>query len=438
MTATRRAYAALLFACGVSCGVLWAAPAQAQIARLTDRDIIEAYEYMIGRWLVLRQETLDLKEGYKWNEIIHREPVGAASANPNLDVVHSEAWVFVDETSCTLIDLPEIKGRYYTVQALNGWGEVTANINERNYPKHPFGKFALCLKGNKAPLPKGTQRVELPSKKSRILMRIELGANPAEATALQKKVTMKAMGSQKPDKAVVEFTFTNDKLPGVEAFEKTTEILENEPDLNKGMVGVQEKVFALTKAIADSAERTRIDDVIRKRAIPIFLAETRKPGTAKHGWARPRAAGNYGSDFLMRSATNLTGIWANSPKEAFYFGAVGIDGNQTFTQTWPADALPASKAKYFWSVIVVDGLQHRVISNSLNRFLLNKQSQLQFNPDGSLTLAFAPRQPPGIPPSNWLPTPEGRRYNLTLRFYGPAKDVADGAYYPPPLVQLRR
>jgi hypothetical protein len=178
--------------------------------------------------------------------------------------------------------------------------------------------------------------------------------------------------------------------------------------------------------------------VIRKRAIPIFLAETRKPGTAKQGWIRPRATGNYGSDYLMRSATNLIGIWANSPKEALYFGAVGIDGNQTFTQTWPADALPASKAKYFWSVIVVDGLQYRVVPNPLNRFLLNKQSQLQFNPDGSLTLAFAPRQPPGIPPSNWLPTPEGRRYNMTLRFYGPAKDVADGAYYPPPLLQVKR
>ena len=438
MTATRRAGATLLFACGIWCGVLWAAPATAQIARVTDRDIVEAYEYMIGRWLVLRQETLDLKEGFKWNEIIHREPGGVAWANPNLDVVYSEAWVFVDETSCTLIDLPEIKGRYYTVQALNGWGEVTANINERNYPKRPFGKFALCLKGNKAPLPKGTQRVELPSRKSRILMRIELGANPADATALQKKVTMKAMGSPKPEKAVVEFTFTNDKLPGVEAFEKTTEILESEPDLNKGMVGVQEKVTALTKAIADTTERARIDDVIRKRAIPIFLAETRKPGTAKHGWVRPRAAGNYGSDYLMRSATNLIGIWANSPKEAAYFGAVGMDGNQTFTQTWPADALPASKAKYFWSVIVVDGVQYRVVPNPLNRFLLNKQSQLQFNPDGSLTLAFAPRQPQGIPQSNWLPTPEGRRYNMTLRMYGPAKDVADGAYYPPPLLQVRR
>jgi hypothetical protein len=434
MTATRGACAALLLACGVSLAV----PAEAQIARLTDRDIIEAYEYMIGRWLVLRQETLDLKEGFKWNEIIHREPGGVAGANPNLDLAHSEAWVFVDEVSCTLIDLPEIKGRYYSVQVLNGWGEVTANINERNYPKHPFGKFALCLKGNKAPLPKGTQRLELPSKKSRILMRIELGANPAEATALQKRVTMKATGAPKPDKAVVEFTFTNDKLPGVEAFEKTAEILESEPDLNKGMVGVQEKVMAVVKAIADTTERARIDDVIRKRAIPTFLAETRKPGTAKQGWVRPRAAGNYGSDYLMRSATNLIGIWANTPKEAVYFGAVGIDGNQTFTQTWPADALPASKAKYFWSVIVVDGLQYRVVPNPLNRFLLNKQSPLQFNPDGSLTLAFAPRQPPGVPPSNWLPTPEGRRYNMTFRFYGPVKDVADGTYYPPALVQMRR
>ena len=149
-------------------------------------------------------------------------------------------------------------------------------------------------------------------------------------------------------------------------------------------------------------------------------------------------AGNYGSDYLMRSVTNLAGIWANTQKEVVYFGAVGIDGNQTFTQTWPADSLPASKAKYFWSVIMVDGAEFRVIPNPLNRFLLNKQSGLQFNPDGSLTLAFAPRAPQGVPESNWLPTPQGKRYNLTLRIYGPAKDVADGTYYPPQLQQVRR
>ena len=94
-------------------------------------------------WLVLRQENLDFKEGFKWNEIIHRAPGGVDWANPNLDVVYSEAWMALDEKSCTLIEIPEIKGRYYTVQALNGWGEVTANINERNFPKHPFGQIRL-------------------------------------------------------------------------------------------------------------------------------------------------------------------------------------------------------------------------------------------------------------------------------------------------------
>ena len=85
-------------------------------ARLADRDIVEAYEYMLGRLLVLRQENLDFKEGFKWNEIIHRAPGGVDWANPNLDVVYSEAWIGLDEKSCTLIDIPEIKGRYYTVQ----------------------------------------------------------------------------------------------------------------------------------------------------------------------------------------------------------------------------------------------------------------------------------------------------------------------------------
>src|SRR6478672_4293812 len=199
---------------------------QAQPARpIADRDVVEAYEYMLGRWLVLRQENLDFKDGLKWNQIVHRDPGGVDWANPNLDVVYSEAWVAVDDKSCTLIELPEIKGRYYTVQALNGWGEVTANINERNYSKHPFGKFAFCLKETKATLPKGTQRVNLPSRKSRILMRIELGTNTAEALALQKKMTMKATGSPQIDQAVVKPDFPNSKLPGVEAFDKTEDIL---------------------------------------------------------------------------------------------------------------------------------------------------------------------------------------------------------------------
>jgi hypothetical protein len=112
-----------------------------------------------------------------------------------------------------------------------------------------------------------------------------------------------------------------------------------------------------------------------------------------------------------------------------------LDGSKTYTQTYPKDALPASKVGYFWSVIAVDSAKFQVIPNPLNRFLLNKQSGLEPNPDGSLTLAFAPRKPVGLPKPNWLPTPEGQPYNLTYRFYGPSADIENGEWFPPPLVE---
>jgi len=54
---------------------------------------------------------------------------------------------------------------------------------------------------------------------------------------------------------------------------------------------------------------------------------------------------------------------------------------------------------------------------------------------GSLTLYFADTKPQGAPDGNWLPTPKGRHYSLTFRFYRPKGAVADHSYFPPPLVK---
>jgi hypothetical protein len=91
--------------------------------------------------------------------------------------------------------------------------------------------------------------------------------------------------------------------------------------------------------------------------------------------------------------------------------------------------------RYFWSVIAVDAKEYRVILNPLNRYLLNRQSQLQYNADGSLTLVYGPTKAKRYPESNWLPTPNGEKYKLTFCFYGPTKDVSAGKYFPPPLVK---
>jgi hypothetical protein len=458
----KRMMKASIISLALCCAVLSAASAQP--AKVYDNDIVDAYEYMLGRLLVLRQETIDLKNGFKWNQIVHREPDGADRAMPNFNVVTSEAWIGVDETSCTLVEIPQIKERYYTLQVVNGWGEVTANINDRTYPKHPFGRFALCLKDANVVLPKdppppraarvakGAQpkavpplkpaqppilRVNLPNRKSRVVLQIDRGEDVAEAVALQKRVTMSTTGSPRIDNAVVEPVFTNAKLPGVEAFDKVNEILASEDDINNGVSAVQGEARVVAAAIADPAERTRIDDVIRRRAIPYFLNAVAKSGRMVNGWTRARASGNYRTDYEMRSIANFSALWTNTGREMVTYVMSDVDGSRAFTQTYPADALPDAKARYSWSVVVLDGTDRRVIQNPGKRYAITDQSELQSGSDGSLALVFAPRLPPGVPESNWVPTPQGKRHMIVYRFYGPPKDVSDGGYAPPPLVRRR-
>jgi hypothetical protein len=137
-----------------------AGPGLAQARAFSDQDISDAYIYLLGRLLVMRQQQLDFKEGFKWNELVHRKPGAVDWPNPNLDVAYSEAWVAADENSCTIVSVPKVEGRYYTVHFLNGWGETVANINERLFPKRPFGDFAICYKGSKVATPAGATRID--------------------------------------------------------------------------------------------------------------------------------------------------------------------------------------------------------------------------------------------------------------------------------------
>ncbi len=429
-----RTLAGLLFAAALTTAASQAPP-PAPTGPPSDQDVVDAYHYMLGRWLVLRQESLDLKAGFRWNEVVHRAPGGAASPNPQLDVATSEAWMYLDESSCTMIELPQITERYYTVQFVNGWGEVVDNVNERRNPKHPFGKFAMCVRSAKQTFPPEVRRLDLPNRKSHVVMRIELGADRAEAVALQKRITMKAVGTPKIQKAAADFSFTNDKLPGVAAFDRTEAILASEPDLNEGIEAAQAKARAVAKAAADPKQRTRIEAVIREQAIPAFLAAIAKMGPEINGWTRPRLVGNYRDDFLMRSIVNFTDIWANNSRDLSSFTARALDGSQTYIQIFANTALPKQKAKYLWSVTALDSAKRQVIPNRLNRFSIGKQSPLKLNPDGSLTLAFAPTKPAEVADSNWLPTPAGKPYDLTYRFYGAARDVGGGQYHPPPLAR---
>ena len=172
---------------------------------LSADQVTEAWVYLLGRYLVMRQERIDLAEdGVDFNVLKHNPAIvvgtdsGAAPTfvNPNLDVVYSEAWIAVDADTPAILEIPEVpQGRYYTAQIVDEWAEITHNINERNFPDHPHGRYALCLAGSSPVIPDGCLRVDLPSGKAKLLTRVELGDDVEGAVALQHQFSLSSTGT---------------------------------------------------------------------------------------------------------------------------------------------------------------------------------------------------------------------------------------------------
>lgn len=421
--------------------LMGAAHGQAAAPSLSDQQISDSYIYLLGRLLVLNQEQADFAQGYKWNQLVHRKVGDVAWPNPNLDVAYSEAWVAIDEKSCALVSVPPIKDRYYTVQFLNGWGETVANINERVFPQHPDGEFAVCLKGAKASLPVTTQRVDVPAKALRVLARVELGSTPDQAVTLQRKIVIRA--SAQPQLPVVPKTirFDIEKLPGVEAFDSADAALDSEADINPGMEQLQANTRALAKAVKDPAQRQHISTVVQHKAMADLAKAmpTLGDGTVKNSWALPSTIGVYGNNWLLRTLVNLGGIWANTYEEVIYYKAFvdpkgrHLNGDRSYALRFSKEQVPLLYATYFWSVIAVDSVHRRVLPNPMKRYLLSNFSKLAYGDDGSLTLYLGADKPKDAPESNWIPTPKGIGYSLTLRFYRPKGAVAERSYFPPAL-----
>jgi hypothetical protein len=162
-----------------------------------EKTIIDAYTYLLGRMLVIRQEHMDRKgDGFAYNAIKYN-PLGSADfVNPNLDVAYLEAWIAVDADTPALLEVPPITGRYYTAQLLDEWGEVIVNINDRTFPSKPFGRFALVAPRSSAKTPDDSGRIVLHSHKAKMLSRVELKDNPDGAVKLQQAFTLRSLGTR--------------------------------------------------------------------------------------------------------------------------------------------------------------------------------------------------------------------------------------------------
>lgn len=415
-------------------------------AQLPDQQTVtDAYVYLLGRAIAIRQEQTDLKEpGIAYN-VIKYNPAGSADfVNPNLDVAYLEAWIAVDGKTPVLLEVPEVKGRYYTAQILDEWGEVITNINERNYPSHPFGKFAFVAPGSTAKVPADAVRIELHSRKAKLLGRVELKTDPAGAMALQKQFKLTPLGKPDIKPAAPMASFGNKELIGVELFDNVEAVLASALDVSPIAAQMQAKVRDIGRQARDPGQRQALDKLIKEEVVPKFLnyAVTRS-GVFQNNWLATLGTGNYGADYWKRTSANLVGLWANANDEVIYFVATRdadgqpLNGANDYVLEFSAANRPDAVVNAYWSVILVDVPDYRVVKNPLNRFNFNSDSGLKSEADGSLKILFAPRPNAAVPESNWLPSAPGKGFSLTLRTYVPKDLVKRGEWFPPAIKRLK-
>lgn len=413
--------------------------ARAASPELDEGIIVDAYVYLIGRALIVRQEHLDIAGQGGYNVAFHNRLGSADFVNPNLGVANTEAWIAVDDATPVLLEIPRIEGRYYTAQILDEWGETLTNIHERNYPLQPYGKFAFVAPGSRVEIPGDAVRIELRSHKAKMLARVELQNDRDGAVALQRQIRVTPLGEPEFPPAVEIPAFDHAQLVGVELFDAAEELLKSAPDVSPIAAQLQAQVRAVALAAKDPAQRAAIDTLIREQAIPRFVRNaTQEGGQVRNNWlGTAMILGNYGESFWTRSGANLIGIWANNSHEVIYFVGTRdgagrpLDGSKTYELHFPKYALPQDVVNAFWSVHLVGVPDFMPVPNRLDRFMLSTHSSLEKNHDGSLTLVLGPEPVAGVPEANWLPTAPGGMFSLNWRTYVPKEVVKRGEWFPP-------
>lgn len=438
----RSAFAAL--------GLLWAATlsstAAQTVTRPDEKTIADAYVYLLGRALTIRQEHMDRAgPGFAYNAIKYN-PLGSADfVNPNFDVAYLESWVALDDGNAAILEVPEVKGRYYTAQLLDEWGEVITNINERVFPSKPFGKFALIKPGSNAKIPADATPIMLHGSKAKLLGRVELKGDPDGAVKLQNQFKLASMGQPVIAAPPAIRMFDNKDLMGADIFDDVEPKLLSALDVAPNAGEMQQKVRAIAAYVATGSDARAVVDTQIKKLIPEFqdYAVTKVAPYRNHWAGGSPIIGQYGSDFWARTSINFVGIWGNNPGEVIYFGATRdadeklLNGSNSYVIHFPADKLPENAVEGYWSVILVGVPDYRVVPNALKRYNFNNHSPLQKDPDGSLKIGIGPKPVGGAPESNWLPSAEGKPFMLTFRTYVPKDIVRQGQWQPAAVTMVK-
>jgi len=163
-------------------------------------------------------------------------------------------------------------------------------------------------------------------------------------------------------------------------------------------------------------------------------------GSRVNGWNMEFKGGEYGTDYLLRSAIAYKQLGLNKALRALYpnrytdSDGKPLNGQSSYTIRFDGNV----PVKAFWSLTMYDANDLFMVENPIKRYSIgDRTSGLKTGADGSLTLYIQAKSPGPDKESNWLPAPDGDFF-LQMRLYEPAEQILNGSYKLPQVMRVDR
>lgn len=364
---------------------------------------------------------------------------------PNVDTFYSLAELDLSNGPVVL-SIPDMGSRYFSFQLTDPYTNVSGYVGSRTTGYGP-GKYAITWTGGPQVDVPGAQTVQVPYASMMALGRTLAGDEADQQSAIE----LIKQYALTPSGGAVSPVIPIPK-PGIGYLDAISAGIElNPPPAIDGPELAQLARIGVGPGlrVADAnlglLSTIAVELAVRSTAalLPLLTAANQYAAALTHrGWATPNPTiGNYGTDYLFRAGVAQAGLLANTPDEAVYSAGLlskwllplrGWGIRPYVLHFAPGEAPPVNA---FWSVTVYDKDGY-LVPNPQHRYSVSnsRPDELVYQPDGSIDIVFA-RRDPGEPGVNWLKVPAVGRFNAYLRMYWPQQPILDDTWRPPPIVR---
>ena len=473
ITSSKALLAGLLTACALH-AVAQQAPLPTGTGAPTPKEAeqIAAAGFIYGFPLLIMSRTADqltaveAPRGFQapWNQFAHSAeligPSFKAVAAMSTDVLYTLGWVDLS-AGPVVVSVPESKGRYYALEAIDGWMNEFATIGTRTTGTGA-GNYVFVGPGWQGSLPAGLKKFSVPTNLLWLGGQTQVNGpqDVAAANALQRqfKLTpLSAWGTAYTPPASVPIrnkdisrlppTLQVKAMSAATFFGDLAALMQANPPVaadapvvaQLARIGVAPGKPFDWNALNPELQRA-IEAGAKSGFSQIEAAALKQDGSVRvNGWVIAYDLGEYGTNYFLRAASAYVGAGAAGPKDQLFpLSRVdgqgnAYDGRFNYVLRLSKEQIPPVNA--FWSLTLYDEQMYMVQNPIGRQALASHQDKLKVNADGSLDLYIQKAPPPADQQANWLPAPDGP-FVLMLRLWWPQQRALDRSWMPPPVQKV--